>query len=1064
MGGVAVRSEKTDARVQMSDAGYQRTAGGGKRGFALIITVVLVGFLALMLMSLAMLTRTEMRVAGEASRLEEAKANALIGLNVAIGQLQRYAGPDTRVTTRGEVVLPNATATKFWTGVWDSNSTAGNATGNNVMAWLVSGSEGGARDGGNVSLVSARQRSGEMETEPAVEVPKMRIGEAGNVRGRYAYWVGDQGVKVPVGDVFLTNAVLSGNALNYAPYDVAEVRERLVQQLGVDKRPDGFEPRDIEEKLREVAGIGLEELFTIKKGTDVSLAQMIVSRDDFHHYSTGSYAVLANSNEGGLRVDLSRNATVLGKAVEDFLDYEEYTEKPEGGPGINMKGTFLVPNTYQPNPLIGWESMRRRHIISAPTEDKGFVHTVHPVLAMFYLWFGARGEGGSGTKAKSVEIKAECMVMLWNPYTSALVPEDLTLEVTGLPIIKVRDLKVSLGQVTGISSEEEVVLQKEYGRGSQEKLTIKLGTEPLNTVIQGEPDVVSWLPGRVYYWKSSTPAGGVGSVTTDGWPMEFHNRDSVSQAARNGVNYQWVLEKKIPSDSTTIEVSGPETIIEITLKKGDDILATYVSPKFEAFNTHHIQAKGTWHQFAFPIRLCEDIDSVELKSEEPSSWLVSNKEPKENPLLDLSENDLIVPFDSSLSPTYYDMDQLVVSNYENDQKPKTYNRLLDRDMRVSKTGRGRSYNEDVPLFELPRQPLLSLGEMQHLHVKDKGPFVFGNSRGKNLNIAFDRYFFSGLSGSNMTALAIGDLRERNLPNTGLKILSQKADGEETDATDILRTDGLGAQHMLQGGAYNINSLDESAWRAVLRTIRFDEKHPFKYANVMGDDRNGELNSAVGTVLDDQTVLTAPGNITFESNGAAFLRFSQSAQETFKAEKDRAAEKPLISKAKTHLFRQGMRILSADEVNILAEKIVERIKERIEEKGLFRSLEDFLDVWKNKESVLELAVRDAGLNKDGTKEIDFSSQYLTQADIMTALAPVLFTRSDTFVVRAYGEAMNGADVQGRTWCEAVVQRMPEPVRPANATGVATDAEYSQPPTNFGRKFKIISFRWLNESDL
>ena len=52
------------------------------------------------------------------------------------------------------------------------------------------------------------------------------------------------------------------------------------------------------------------------------------------------------------------------------------------------------------------------------------------------------------------------------------------------------------------------------------------------------------------------------------------------------------------------------------------------------------------------------------------------------------------------------------------------------------------------------------------------------------------------------------------------------------------------------------------------------------------------------------------------------------------------------------------------------------------------------------SLLEQAIADAGLNveEDGTP-IEFSSQFLTQGDIMTALAPVLFARSDTFLVRA-----------------------------------------------------------------
>jgi hypothetical protein len=96
---------------------------------------------------------------------------------------------------------------------------------------------------------------------------------------------------------------------------------------------------------------------------------------------------------------------------------------------------------------------------------------------------------------------------------------------------------------------------------------------------------------------------------------------------------------------------------------------------------------------------------------------------------------------------------------------------------------------------------------------------------------------------------------------------------------------------------------------------------------------------------------------------------------------------------------------------------------------------------------------------------FSSTFLTQADIMTVLAPVLFVRSDTFTIRAYGEATNPATglSEGKAWCEAIVQRFPEPFSPA-IPNQPTDAEYQTPPGELGRRFKIISLRWLTKSDI
>jgi hypothetical protein len=52
-------------------------------------------------------------------------------------------------------------------------------------------------------------------------------------------------------------------------------------------------------------------------------------------------------------------------------------------------------------------------------------------------------------------------------------------------------------------------------------------------------------------------------------------------------------------------------------------------------------------------------------------------------------------------------------------------------------------------------------------------------------------------------------------------------------------------------------------------------------------------------------------------------------------------------------------------------------------------------------------------------------WLTQADALTPLAPVLTARSDTFVIRTYGESpAGGSDGPLKRWCEVTVQRLPD----------------------------------------
>jgi hypothetical protein len=169
-------------------------------------------------------------------------------------------------------------------------------------------------------------------------------------------------------------------------------------------------------------------------------------------------------------------------------------------------------------------------------------------------------------------------------------------------------------------------------------------------------------------------------------------------------------------------------------------------------------------------------------------------------------------------------------------------------------------------------------------------------------------------------------------------------------------------------------------------------------------------------------------------------------------------------------------LDADKVTALAAQIVALVRARNAPggPGPFRSLAEFLspsadtlDATGGQISLLEKAIADAAINVDPDgNPIEFSSQFLTQGDIMTALAPVLFPRSDTFVIRTYGEAVNPATgaTEGKAWCEATVQRIPEYFDPADDATVAPADLTSTLNQNLGRRFKVVSFRWLTRSDI
>jgi hypothetical protein len=70
-----------------------------------------------------------------------------------------------------------------------------------------------------------------------------------------------------------------------------------------------------------------------------------------------------------------------------------------------------------------------------------------------------------------------------------------------------------------------------------------------------------------------------------------------------------------------------------------------------------------------------------------------------------------------------------------------------------------------------------------------------------------------------------------------------------------------------------------------------------------------------------------------------------------------------------------------------------------------------------------------------------------------------------VIRAYGDARDasGNIITARAVCEAVVRRTRNYVDPADAADITTLPKAAANLT-FGRRFEIISFRWLAANEI
>lgn len=106
-------------------------------------------------------------------------------------------------------------------------------------------------------------------------------------------------------------------------------------------------------------------------------------------------------------------------------------------------------------------------------------------------------------------------------------------------------------------------------------------------------------------------------------------------------------------------------------------------------------------------------------------------------------------------------------------------------------------------------------------------------------------------------------------------------------------------------------------------------------------------------------------------------------------------------------------------------------------------------------------------------------YLTQGEMLQALAPAMTVRGDTFTVRTYGDCRNPftGQVESKAYLEITAQRLPDYTDGANEAAMPPLARESRKvdivnentkltAANkvFGRKFVITSARWISANDL
>jgi hypothetical protein len=1166
-----------------------------QRGFALLITITLLAFLVLLLVSLASLTRVEVQVAGNSQQLSQARQNALAALNIALGQLQRFAGPDQRATGRADLYAATNTVpasssglaapvdgTRRWTGVWGHRNTAvqGSFTQTPtpvLLNWLVSGNENltvdfnaatglmntataatpaykpifdpgltissiatspltlngqpavllvGPKTAGQSPVVAADLTNYIVAPLVPITVDKSTIpglGTSGTVDiGRYAFWVGDEGVKAPY-TLIDRHAPSSGGPVDpvATPVD-ASARYRLAaaQRAALELLP-GFSAYPANSTtLGQVVlpkQVGLADT--------MSTSSVLAAR--YHDYTTSSRGVLADSLQGGLRRDLT-------------YAFETGTSPDSSNPNTQFSPaqSNILPAGLSPKYGPTWETLAAHYAlagkigsITSPALDLSdpIVHKagVAPVIVQTRFFWKLYIDG-SGNPF----LRTHVVVVVGNPYNVRLQAPtgiDLTLE----PGTSVGGVPAGSIPVVGANSAAYFSVMV----GNTRPGTVTAPAFPADSVRSNRYALFkgpatsdpSALSGTVFRIVNVDLAPGEAKAfavsNTPGGPSVFNLQEI--GAGGFPTNYAQVA---LPAP-----ISGPGT----PFSAGTPVGATIWTWLTNTFYRTQLRLAGTTDV------LQEIVNGVTVGNGQASPGQNGSVATPYSLPVEINIGgmplDLTLPGADTPGGTYQNgrgnfrtyadynlrarshmMPGSSIWDYLKSFYPvppySSYPYIVaSGGSTVPNFSGGNSFTSNIAaqwghdlfgaqtkalLFDVPRRsgaddpPIVSIGALQHANATADDWFAFigsqpGNAIGNSLftpyvttansvqarantwfgmsgnstyydisyllNTAlWDRYFFSGIPPTGGTfALNASGIEATRLPNARLRLLE-----DATTTLPVLRDLRQPAARMLIEGAFNVNSTSEPAWAALLAGARN---------------------------------LTLNGDTLATSAGTPVPRHLSPSLTSANAQQEN-----------TSASYAGFRKLTDTQINDLAREIVKQVRER----GPFLSLSHFINRTlagsadaKSRKGPLQAAIdATAGINTtlaagrpvywpnaddgggsnvgpyadnkltQGQSASTGIPGWLTQADLLQQIGPSLTTRSDTFTVRAYGDVLDPLQstpvVTGRAWCEATVQRFPDYVESGSAGNVATIEPGSATTTNqqFGRRFRIVSFRWLTPDDI
>lgn len=1143
------------------------------RGFALVVTLSLMILLTVIAVGLLSLSSISLRASVQGDSMARARANARMALMLAVGELQREMGPDSRISAPHNAGNVATGGSPHWTAVYDAwKRSAGNAPETpdsrvpKFRGWLVSGANAalGAQQGTQerVRLVGPGSLGGTSNAADEVSVPMHKVVNPSRP-GRCAWWISDEGAKAKI---------------NAGPDAVAASSFGSTDALFNSQSPPKVEHR----AFSELAALQWDESKRTKtiSTRQVTLAAGLASGGlgrSIHDLTVNSAGLLTNVRDGRLQRDLGN---LLARPVAQVADMPLYLADgrvnsftiTEAGAvsnssiikpwdqaynsadhwGINMEELHLFQNIHRELTWNGGKpSLTTKNTRDAVVRDRYYMYRRPNVQALQFIFSLEAVPTGATYK---MQMSLDAMVALHNPndvplnYAPGLVlpfqllniPYELTLKVkkagTGAETsftTRPADLQIFRGHVEGGSSGlpatgftlqpgEAAVFGSSTAngfdlnlkRGFRPRGGVKLanwdlkatGLNPADTVdfefrrLPAPHDGKNWIYYNVWIGPRS-------SGPTRGWQMDTAN---LSEGSLNSDLMKELLPPVIKSaGALTVEQlitksnSTPKSVLMVNFLQNVEQDSGSSPPDAFASRPFMLNEPALTGRTLNPDRALTGNHATQmLITAQPLTYqpiTLASGANGDNIYIGGGRQPGLGGSFNMISRRIPVTPPLSLGAFQNAIASGFCDRFSESARRISVGGGGLAVGGDP--FPTGSNGAVALSG--HIHALPLVSKAIGNSHGIP-HIPLDQVFRSASGASTAALGTVGQVASDHswMANTALWdswFLSSIVDGSGTGSSawqtdkrsprsqfsdfaegkslrnkrylfypnkpadqalaelfvgQNLKPDAINtiSKYMLIDGAFNVNSTSVPAWTAFLSSIR------------------------------DQNLITANGSTSSFKHGFGTLGYAANSA-TSGPEGDWS----------------GLRDLSESEIKSLASAVVTEVKAR----GPFLSIADFVNRRPNASDAshqalgaLQAAINLVGLNDrqaSGNRKVDSgdfealsgssgvdkepkparavgSAGYLSQGSLLTAIGAQIAVRSDTFTIRAYGDARDSSDkIVARAWCEAVIQRVPEYLDPSNPPEAHTG--WPTPTTTLsavnvalGRRMEIRSFRWLSPTEI